>query len=47
MSGGGVTYFLFMTVSSGCLLNSLVLTASYILSPRAKTMIRPTIFVSF
>ena len=47
MSGGGVTYFLFMLVSSGSFLNSVVLTSSYVLSPRSRTMIRPTMFVSF
>ena len=46
MSGGGMTYFIFMTTSSGCLLNSLVLIASYVLSPRTRALIRPTIFVS-
>jgi hypothetical protein len=46
MSGGGLTYFLFMTVSSGSMLNSLVLTASYILSSRTRAMIRPSLFVS-
>ena len=46
MSGGGMTYFIFMTTSSGCLLNSLVLIASYVLSPRTIALIRPTLFVS-
>jgi len=45
MSGGGLTYFVFLMISSAVVINSFALLVTYVCSQRSRAMIRPTFYV--